>query len=371
MKIAILLLNNNGDILYATPIAKQIKEQDFPNAHLTWIVSRQCADILRNNHFIDNLEIVDLQNINEIYQSRWIEIKSIYTQKLKNGEYDKLFVLQPFDQNFLHYKTSIRQMILDSYTKSLNVSLKPIISLTAKEKENVVSFIKRNKISDFTNRILFEFSPSSGQTNISLSDALNIASQIVNKIESTCVILSSKLDYVIAENNIFNAKDLTFKENAELINNCTLLIGCSSGISWLGTSEYCKLLPTVQFLNSNAPWFNSMKADFEGNGFNSDHVLELYHFDRQLILEAVLYSIKYGFPKAKQKYDQPFKDSYLLNNFFSISNYFSAAGAYKSLVVFLFKNLTKSSSLLKHNIKSLVAIFKKKIHSSLSTSVNL
>ena len=38
MKVSLVQLDANGDCLYATTIARQIK-QDYPGCHLTWWIS--------------------------------------------------------------------------------------------------------------------------------------------------------------------------------------------------------------------------------------------------------------------------------------------------------------------------------------------
>ena len=56
--IALVHLASNGDILYATAIARQIKEIDFPNCNLTWVVSSSGKKILENNPYVD--EIIEI-----------------------------------------------------------------------------------------------------------------------------------------------------------------------------------------------------------------------------------------------------------------------------------------------------------------------
>jgi hypothetical protein len=329
MRIAILLLNNFGDIIYATPIAKQIKEIDFPECHLIWIVSKQCADILKGNPNIDQLEIVDLISLNEIYLGKWQEIEYYYTQKVESGEYDKLFVLQPYEKNFLRYKDSIRKMILDAYPHQLKFPINPLVYLSEQEKNNVNYFIEQNNIYKYKHRVLFEFAPSSGQSNLTFTDAIKIAEEIVIRNESTCIIMTSRNQLLISNKNIFNAQGLSFKENAELINQCTLLLGCSSGISWLSTSLYCKTIPVIQFLDSKSEWFNSLKADFLIHKINDDNLLELYVFDIPLIVETVSCFLDYGIKRAKFQFDQKLEKRFQKNIHFSISNYFFRNNYYK------------------------------------------
>lgn len=356
MKIAILLLNNYGDILYATPIAKQIKEIDFPESNLTWIVSKQCKDILIGNPFVNQLEVVELENVNQIYSGKWKEIKNKYVEKLEKGEYDKLFILQPFDLNFLYYSNCIRGMILKAYPFKIITSLSPLLYLSQKEINNVTNFIDNNKINIFKNKILLEFAASSGQSKFKPNDAVILAEMIVQNSSSTCVIISSHLDIPIKDKRIFNAKTLSFKENAELINHCTLLVGCSSGISWMSTSAYCKPIPKIQFLNTNVRWFNSLKADFIANNIDTSNLLELYEFNLNDIAGAVSYAVNNTFANAKIKYDQILKNAYLQNNYKTIATYFYQQKSLKFSFIFFIKNMDKGKNVLKYNFKLLLKI---------------
>ena len=353
VKIAILLLNNYGDILYATPIAKQIKEYDYPGSHLTWIVSQQCSDILKNNGFIDDLDIIASNELNLVYNNRFELIEKAYKQKLDDGVYDKLFILQPKGKNFVNYKTCLRRLILDRYPIPIHVSLRPIVFLTQEEKNNVCRFVEYNNIESFNNKILFEFSGKSGQSSISLPEAIQIAEKIVEGNESTCVILSSDQKLDIKNEKIFNAQVLTFKENAQLINHCTLLVGCSSGITWLSTSGYCKPVPSIQFLKTNVPWLNSIKEDYRINNLDPQNILELYKFDNNLIFEVVNYFLQNGMNKARFKYDQEYKQEYSFNNFYQITKNFIRQGYYKNFLSFLFKNLNRGIPFVLFNVKFL------------------
>jgi ADP-heptose:LPS heptosyltransferase len=50
----IVQLISNGDCLYATTVARQIKN-DYPNCHLTWAVSSMCRKTLDLNPYIDEI----------------------------------------------------------------------------------------------------------------------------------------------------------------------------------------------------------------------------------------------------------------------------------------------------------------------------
>ena len=54
MRALIGQLGANGDCLYATTLARQIKA-DFPECELTWAVASACAHILVNNPHVDDV----------------------------------------------------------------------------------------------------------------------------------------------------------------------------------------------------------------------------------------------------------------------------------------------------------------------------
>ena len=51
-KILLLQLMSNGDCLYATAIARQIKE-DNPGCQLTWAIASFCKTIIDGNPYVD------------------------------------------------------------------------------------------------------------------------------------------------------------------------------------------------------------------------------------------------------------------------------------------------------------------------------
>ena len=64
-RILLGMLGSNGDCLYATAIARQIKH-DFPGCHLTWAVASLCRNVLFNNTDIDALWEIPLASWSEM-----------------------------------------------------------------------------------------------------------------------------------------------------------------------------------------------------------------------------------------------------------------------------------------------------------------
>jgi hypothetical protein len=69
---------------------------------------------------------------------------------------------------------------------------------------------------------------------------------------------------------------LSYRENAELSKHCSLLLGGSSGITWLMTSEWATKLPTIQFLHRTSAWYSfaSVKYDHQFFGLDTGHIFE-------------------------------------------------------------------------------------------------
>ena len=94
MKNALVQLDANGDCLYATIIAHQIKE-DYPDCHLTWWISSKCRHILRNNPHVD--EVVEISLMDWSSQNRvqaWALAKDMILKKQAGSDpYEAKFFL--------------------------------------------------------------------------------------------------------------------------------------------------------------------------------------------------------------------------------------------------------------------------------------
>ncbi|MBK7885590.1 MAG: hypothetical protein IPJ81_18695 [Chitinophagaceae bacterium] len=82
-----------------------------------------------------------------------------------------------------------------------------------------------------------------------------------------------------------------------------MLLGCSSGITWLSTSDAAKQLPMVQLLNPETNWANPLSRDFERFGLTSYQLIELIHFDKSKILDCIKIAME-DFKLARKKYHQ-------------------------------------------------------------------
>jgi hypothetical protein len=301
-KILLIHLYSNGDCLYATAVARQIK-QDHPGCHLTWVIASWCKAMLDNNPYVD--EVQEVQGVNK-ENSNPIQrrLKKEALRKKKEGVYDEVYLTQLIDDNIANYDGCIRSGIFRGYDKPITVPITPVLRLRDSEIEKAKRFAEEHHLANYKNIVLFEFAPQSAQILITPELAISISGEITQN-EGTAVILSSGIKIGNAHKNIIDGSALTIRETAALTHYCTLILGCSSGISWASTSEAGKQLPMVQMLDPYSPWVNPMSRDFERFGLPVETVIELYDNDVSTAVACVNMALKEGFSNARKKYYSP------------------------------------------------------------------
>lgn len=302
-KILLLQLMSNGDCLYATAIARQIKS-DYPGCHLTWAIASFCKAIIDNNPYVDS--VWEIPNVSKSNCSEIIKlVRKQAAQKKINGEFDEIFFTQIIDDNQANYDGTIRSSIFRGYGRPVTVPVTPVLRLRDNEIENARRYAETHHLKEYKNVILFEFAPQSGQLAMTPALAIQIANDIIAKNESTAIILSSSI--VIGDENkkILDGSKLTLRETAALTHYCTLLLGCSSGITWISTSDAAKPLPMVQILDPYAYWVNPISRDFERCGFSTEKLIEIYKNDPVKITTCVSEVLHNGFETARKNFSSP------------------------------------------------------------------
>ena len=298
-KIVLLQLMSNGDCLYATAVARQIKN-DFPGCSLTWIIASFCKNIIDNNPYVDVIEVIpDVSKSNCVPIIRRLR-KELSQRKVK-GEIDEFFFTQVVDSNQANYDGSIRSSIFRGYDRPITVPVTPVLRLRDEEIARVKTFVEKFKLTKYKHVILFEFAPQSGQLAMTPAIAVKMANEIIRN-EHTAVILSSNIKLGDEFERIIDGSTLTLRETAALTHYCTLLLGCSSGITWISTSDAAKQLPMVQVLDPNAYWVNPISRDFERFGLPGESVIELYEFNDARIIECINDVLNNGFLFAREKF---------------------------------------------------------------------
>jgi ADP-heptose:LPS heptosyltransferase len=304
-RILLVHLVSLGDCLYATTIARQIK-QDYPGCHLTWAISNLCSTVIENNPDVDLVWEVPCGKMSDGWGVAWEKIKAEAIRKKESGLFDLVFFTQLYPDNFSNYDGTIRSSLFRSYQNPITVPVSPVVVLTENEVKNVEHFARRNRLKEFRNVILFESSPGSGQSRINNDIALRISKKITDRFPDTVILLSSNQKIQTDHERIIDASELTFRENAELSKYCTLLVGCSSGITWLLTSTWAKKVPMIEILKKGAVLFEfaSVRYDLAYWGEPTDHIIEITRSDDDYIARCIDMALSSGIEQTRKTFDE-------------------------------------------------------------------
>ena len=289
-----------GDCLYATTIARQIK-QDNPNSELTWAIGSNYVDILVGNPDVDQVWTYPIKDRWEV-TSKWY--KFVEEVEAVSKKYDEVYFIQTYPGDAEGFYGCAREAMFRKYSKPITVSLTPIVRLSLIEVERVRAFANGFHLPDYKQVILFECTPQSNQSFLTMEMAVNIAKKICIQHPNTCVLMSHKspkMSYLIDkanEHRIVDATVLSFRENAELTKYCTLLIGTGSGITQLCQSDWAKPIPTVQLLTQHT--VASIMWDHNWFHLPTDNIIELVDASETEVLLCIQNIIENGFATARQ-----------------------------------------------------------------------
>jgi hypothetical protein len=291
-----------GDCLYATVIARQIKH-DYPDCHLTWAIGSMARSILHGNPDIDEIWEVPVANHGEMHAA-WQKFEREAIEAKERGEFDDIFLTQIFPNNFNNFDGTVRYSIFRAYPGPITVPVEPVIFLDSGEVEKVKMFAQEHRLEQGHPVILFECSSGSGQTFVSPDFALQFSLKLIEHFPTGRVILSSHLAIPTNDERIIDGSQLTFRENAELTKYCTLLIGGSSGVSWLCTSTWAKPLPMIQLLKKFTSVFASFVHDYEFRGADTNNIIEMTDCSSDKVLFCTSAILAEGFEAARTKFHE-------------------------------------------------------------------
>jgi hypothetical protein len=300
-KILLIHLFSNGDCLYATTVARQIKK-DFPSCRLTWAISRGCQPMIDNNPDVDDIWAIEMPP-GEDKEKIFFEILEEAERQKKCGKYDLVFCSQVLGDNWSHYDGCVRTSIYKCYDKPVTVDKRPVLILKEEEKKKADLFFQQHGLGAYKNVILYECAPLSGQANFTDDFVMSVASMLAD-YPGTAVILSSARQYPIDKKGVVDGSGLTIRETVALSKHCTMLLGCSSGITWAIHSQSDLLLPSVHLLNKDSYVFNPPSVAMKKAAESVDHLLELYRYDRGVISRVFNSIMTEGFQSAKNRFNQ-------------------------------------------------------------------
>jgi hypothetical protein len=105
------------------------------------------------------------------------------------------------------------------------------------------------------------------------------------------------------DQKIIDGSSLSLRETAALTHHCSLLLGCSSGITWVSTSQAARQLPMIQLLNAYTTWVNPVSRDFKRFGLPENSVIELTDFNKEMVVSCIQNSLQ-DFAAARNTYNQ-------------------------------------------------------------------
>lgn len=289
-----------------TTIANQLKQND-PLCHVTWAIAKNYTSAIDLNPYVDARWIVNIQDGDYFYSNLRAVIAEAQQRK-KAGEFDHIIVPQIHNVNWHRFNGTIRGTMLSSCPFQIKVDVSPVVRLSLQDVEIVRSYVDFWGLNNYRYVLLFECAPTSGQSFINPTNALEISQKVIGSRSDICIILSSphRLDSQIP--HIKDGSFLSLRQNAELANYCTHLIGCSSGISWLCTSDWVRVkLPTIQFLSLSSKIFAGFEHDHICWGLSSDHIVEISNCSIQHAVESILDLTDNGIDECRAKFHEKMK----------------------------------------------------------------
>jgi hypothetical protein len=302
-RILLIHLGANGDCVMATTIARQIKV-DYPGCHLTWCIGNRYASVLVNNPDVDSVWIFKLQDGEPVAPEAWYRCRAEAEKRKEAGEFELIFNTQIFPDNIRNFDGTTRSSTFRNYPSPVTVPVTPVIRLLPEEIAKVQIFAEKNGLPSYGHVILMECSPGSGQSAFNLEAGLDLAKRLVDARSDLVVIVSTCKNFTPPHERIIPANTISYRENAALTHHCTFLVGCSSGITWITTSEASRQLKTVQFLSRNlAACFASVAYDFKYWGLSTEHIIENTTQDIN-VMESIVATALENFDEARRKYHQ-------------------------------------------------------------------
>jgi hypothetical protein len=295
-------LGANGDCLYATILARQLR-QDHPRAHITWAISNQCMGLLRNNPDVDEVWEVPVSGWDE-HGMAWRIFEREALRRYQRRDFDLVLLSQIWPSHFENYDGTVRPSILRSYGSLITVPIENVICLTDEEIENVDRFVKETHLLDCEHRILFECSSKSGQSFVTPEFAQAVAGRIYDTLGSATVIFSTHLPMTIRDRRSRYAGKLSLRESAFLTHHCTLFVGCGSGGTVAASSTASKPLPMIQLLSSSTSVFASFAHDFEYFGITNRPIIEITNEYPQYAADCIVSFCREGFATAKERFGE-------------------------------------------------------------------
>jgi len=259
--------------------------------------------IIDGNPDVDEVWEIPVRNHDEMLTA-WGSFVERLRERQARHEYDHVFLTQIFPDNFGNYDGTVRASIFRGYPGPITVPVTPVIRLGAEEVAATARFVAEHRLKSYDRVILFECGAGSGQSFVDLAFAEHTAREIVVTIPGTAVVISSNIPFRSDDPRIIDGSSVPFRCNAELAKSCSLLIGCSSGISWLTTSDWAARLPMVQLLKRETSVYASFVHDHGRFGLPTDEIIEMTDCRPHHVADCVACIAEHGFAVARVRFHE-------------------------------------------------------------------
>lgn len=307
MKAALVQLDANGDCLYATTLARQIKE-DHPGCHLTWWISSRCRNLLQYNPHVDEVVSIDLADwANASRDISWNLAKTEIMRRQAGSEpYDRVWMPQVYPDNFRHFDGTVRPSQFRGYDRPVTVPVDPVICLTDEERERVALFAAAHRLDQKDHVVLFECSSNSSQSHVTPDFAKEVAARAGPAGLDATFVLSTMLPLGgDLGDNVVPAWGLTMRENLALLDHCSHFIGCGSGLTVIATCDQARKVPNLQILDSTKSVLASFFHDFQYWNKPTDRFIEMPDATPAEVVECLRREISQGLPAAAGEFHRP------------------------------------------------------------------
>lgn len=294
-------LGANGDCLYATILARQLRA-DYPKAHIVWAISSQCAPLLANNPHID--EVLEIPNSPwKLNEAMWRAFEREALTRYVRRDFDLVLLSQIWPNNLQNYDGTVRPSILRSYGRPITVPIENVIKLSPSEIEKGDAFAREHRLDEAPHRILFECSSKSGQSFVTPKIAQEVARHLYRELPDARMIFSTTVPMKLEDKRSLYAGGLSLREIAQLTYHCTLFVGCGSGGSVVACSTAAKPLPMIELLSASTSVFASFAHDMDYFGIKDRQILEMTNENPRHIASCIAAACRDGISSAIDKYD--------------------------------------------------------------------
>jgi len=296
-------LGANGDCLYATTIARQIKH-DFPGCHLTWAISSLCRRVIDNNPDVDDVWEVPASAWSDIGHA-WRMFEREGWNRVARGDFDHAFMTQISPSHLDTYDGTIRPSIFRNYPRPITVPVETVILLTDDEIARTQRWLAQSGLGSSGPRVLFECSSKSGQSFLTPALAVEVAERVIAANPGVGFILSTNEPIEPPSRRIVHGGELSLRETAYLTHFADLFVGCGSGVTVVATSGVAKpALANIQVLKASTSVYASFRHDFEYFGKDASHFLETTREDPGRLADIIDTALRDGIEAAKAAHDE-------------------------------------------------------------------